>query len=87
MGDKEKIIAKLTDDYTKLSRQELLKVGFRQWDDVEMKGLLLIPLELYDKIPNGTKLTAISGETKIKGKDSIDTDTRGGLLAWGLVRK
>lgn len=86
-NDKEKVIAKLTDDYTKLSRRELFKEGFRDWGDESIPGLMLIPLEIYDKIPNGTKLTSIDGKTGIKGKDAIDTDTRGRLLAWGLIRK
>lgn len=84
-SDKDRVIAKLTDDYTELNRKELLKVGFRDWD--KTSNLLLIPYELFDKIPDGTKLTSIDGEVKIKGKDSIDMDIRGGLIAWGLIRK
>ena len=85
MNDKERVIAKLTDDYSRLGKEELLKLGFRHWN--KESGLLLIPIDLYDKIPDGTKLTSIDGEEKIKGKDGIDNDTRGGLLAWGLMRE
>ncbi len=46
---------------------------------------LLTPAE-YDDLPDGIVLISISGDKKIKGKDSIDQDTRGGFLAWGLFK-
>jgi hypothetical protein len=68
-------------DLTDKTEAELLALGLRHWDE---SGLLLIPGKLYDQIPDGTKLTCISGQTVIKGKDSIDDDTRGGLIAYGV---
>lgn len=61
---------------------QLFAFGLGNWDG---KGLLLIPLHLFDKIPNGMVLTSISGEKKTKGKDYIDDDTRGGMLAYGIL--
>lgn len=44
---------------------------------------LLTPREL-DEIPNGVILTCINDTTAVKGLDPIDTDTRGGYIAYGL---
>lgn len=51
------------------------------WDE----DLLLIPLSMFDCVPDGAVLTSIMGDKKVKGKDYIDNDTRGGLLAYGVV--
>lgn len=72
-------------DITTLSNEELAYLGFSKWDDDS--GLYLIPLWAFDLIPDGTKLTAIDGETRKKrGTRGIDMDVRFGCLAWGLVR-
>lgn len=69
-------------DVTEKTEEELLDLGFR-WFDKE-SGLLLVPLKLFDQIPNGTKLICIDGREKIKGTDDIDLDTRAGLIAYGV---
>ena len=66
----------------KLAAAELMLMGFGNWNG---KGLLLIPLALYDKIPDGTEVIAIDGDKLVKGKDHIDLDTRAGLLAFGIL--
>ena len=48
-------------------------------------GLLLIPLALLDRLPEGLILTSIDGEKYTVGQDEIDDDTRFGLLAYGVV--
>lgn len=58
--------------------------GMRSWDG---NGLYLIPLKDWPNWPNGVELTSILGEKVIKGKDYIDEDTRGGLLAFGIYPK
>lgn len=67
-----------------MTRAELLAEGFGVWDS---SGLLLIPLRLYEKIPDGTPLKCINRRTYIKGGQRIDEDTRGGLLAYGWIPK
>lgn len=67
---------------TDLSRDELLTLGFRDWDG---SGLLLIPRGLFDRVPKGTELRSIMGRTAVVGVDRIDMDTRYGLLAYGWV--
>lgn len=44
---------------------------------------LLTPAE-YKQLPDGTILTCINGEDKIKGADYIDQETRFGHLAYGV---
>lgn len=55
------------------------------WDDE--KTLWLITPEEFARLPDGFELTAINGDTAIKGKDYIDQDTRFGHLAWGASRE
>lgn len=47
------------------------------------KHLVLITPEEFAELPDGTELVCINGKTYIKGKDIIDSDTRGGHLAYG----
>ena len=73
---------------TSLSTNELEILGFHKWyDECECclnDYLYLIPLWIFDLIPDGTELESISGKKAIKGKDEVDLDTRGGVLAWGI---
>lgn len=68
----------------KLTKEELLSLGFRLWS--KTSGVLLVPAVLWDQIPDGVELTCIDGRTVIKGKDYIDDDTRAGLLAYGIKK-
>jgi hypothetical protein len=77
LGTKEEHVLDITDK----TEAGLLAMGLSPWDG---QGLLLIPSRIYDQVPDGTKLTSISGKTYIKGKDYIDDDTRGGFLAFGV---
>ena len=47
----------------------------------------LITPEQFVQLPDGTELTSIRGEKKIKGKDDIDQDIRFGYLAFGFLEK
>lgn len=49
--------------------------------------LRLIPIWLYMVIPVGTKLKSIGGEEIVFDGNNIDTDTRFGCLAWGIIPK
>ena len=44
----------------------------------------LITPEQFQQLPDGTELTSISGEKKVKGQDKVDQDTRFGYLAFGF---
>lgn len=57
--------------------------GMRSWNG----KLYLIPLADWKNWPKGCEVTSILGETKVKGKDYINKDTRGGLLAYGIYLK
>ena len=62
--------------------EELQALGFRWWTN---DGPYLIPLSLWDKVPDGTELVSINGNVVVKGVDPIHLDTRHGLLAFGFV--
>jgi len=52
----------------------------QNWDD----KLWLFSEDEFNKLPDGFELKSINGTIVIKGKDSIDMDTRGGWLAFGV---
>lgn len=58
----------------------LENIGFRRWNN----QILLIPLSFFDKLKVGTEVISVTGDRKTIGKDYIDKDTRGGLMAYGL---
>jgi len=66
---------------TELTNEQLMSIGFQFYDEIQA---LLIPLWVYHFIPDGTELTSINGEVKIKGKDYIDLDVRGGFISFGI---
>lgn len=66
---------------TKHPVDRLLKMGLRRWDE----GLLLLKPEHLPLVPDGTILTTILGEQKIKGKSHIDMDVRYGMLSVGIT--
>lgn len=55
-----------------------------EWTLDDGNKIYLITPEEYKKLPDGTKLIDIFGETFIKGIDIIDQDTRFGYIAFGL---
>lgn len=56
------------------------------WDDTSGAAKLwLLRPEHLPRVPDGAALVSIMGEVRIKGLDEIDTDTRGGCLAVGLL--
>lgn len=69
-------------DITTLTVDELSELGFQKWS--EEGALYLIPLWIYDLIPDGTELTSINGIKKRKGSQHIDLDIRFGCIAYGL---
>lgn len=73
------------DFFNTLTKDKAEKLGFRRWS--EDTPIYLIPGCFMDILPDGLVLTSIMGEKKIVGKDYIDADTRGGLLAYGITIK
>ncbi len=61
-------------------RMTLLDLGFGNWDG----ELMVIPLWAFNYIADGETLTAIDGDTVVKGTDPIDLDVRGGCIAFGF---
>ena len=60
--------------------RELFGVGFGNWDD----SLMLMPPWALGLMATGEILTSIMGDVAIVGSDYIDTDTRGGVTAYGF---
>jgi hypothetical protein len=54
--------------FNQLTEKELLDLGFRRWDD--NSDLMLVPASYYDQLPDGTEVTTIFGEVRVKGPDS-----------------
>jgi hypothetical protein len=62
------------------------------WEDKGVDTIYPIMEMTYKYIPDGTVLQCLFNNpgritNKIKGKDEIDMDTRGGRLAWGLTKE
>lgn len=74
---------KETVDLTKLDKEELSILGFKECDN----GIMLIPLYLMPNIPEGTEVFSIMGGKAIVGTDHIDNDVRGGCIAYGIYPK
>ena len=72
-------------DWDNLTEQDCKELRFGVWQ--KENPVRLIPIWLYKAIPMGTKLTSIDGEEIIFDGNNIDTDTRFGCLAWGIIPK
>ena len=79
------LINKLKEEipFETLTESDLRVMGFGEWDNEN--HLFLIPLLLWEYIPDGTEVTSIMGEKYVKGKDKISDDTRDGYLAYGIT--
>jgi hypothetical protein len=62
---------------------ELFNLGFGNWDG----NIMLLPLWALELVQQGEYLTCINGELRQVGVDEIDSDTRGGCLAYGFVHE
>lgn len=70
-------------DWKNLTLEEAKELRFCRWD--KESDLWLIPIWLYPFIPEDLELTSISGSKEFA--PNIDTDTRFGCLAWGILLK
>jgi hypothetical protein len=64
-----------------IPKPTLYGLGFGNWDS----HLVLLPLWAVGAIADGESLVSIMGERVEVGKDNIDLDTRGGLIAYGFL--
>jgi hypothetical protein len=71
-------------DFTQLTMDEAITLGFRQFNSDD-ENFLLVPLWLYPALPDGIHLRSINNEEVIKGVNDIDNDNRYGLLAYGIT--
>ena len=55
------------------------------WNLADGRTIYLLSPEAFTDLPDGTHLVCIDGTTSVKGVDKIDTDTRGGRLAYGTL--
>ena len=55
-----------------------------RWKLDDGHTIWLLTEKEFETLPNGTKLISILGEVVTKGIDTIDMDTRGGYIAFGL---
>lgn len=70
-------------DWKNLTIEEARELCFQKW--YEEFDLWLIPICLYPFIPEDLELTSIVGHKDFA--PNIDTDTRFGCLAWGILLK
>jgi hypothetical protein len=74
-------------DFNSLECDELKRLGFAQWKLAKDSILYLVPDYIFDSLPDGIELISIFNEKAIKGQNKIDRDTRGGCIAFGLLRQ
>lgn len=89
----QKAPAQTKEDFAKigLTAEELLQLtpseatllGFTRWEE-ENPTLHLIPVWLYPALPKGILVTSISGEETEFDKETHDSETRYGCLAYGI---
>ncbi len=56
-----------------------------RWKLDDGRTIYLLTPERFAALADGTAVVCIDGETRIKGTDPIDDDTRFGHLAYGLL--
>jgi hypothetical protein len=76
------------DDVENASVSQLHLLGFSNWDgkNADGKTLWLVPVGMYDAIPEGTELENINGKKIIFKRGVTDRDQRYGALAYGIRR-
>lgn len=70
-------------DFSQITESEAEILGFRRFSSESY--LYLVPLWLYEALPDGTELISIMGDKAVKGKDYIDNDVRFGCLGYGMI--
>lgn len=55
------------------------------WTLPDGRVIYLLTPDDFDRLADGTTVICIDGEASVKGTDTIDRDTRGGYLAFGVL--
>jgi len=71
-----------TINVAELTAEQMDELGFSKWN--EGSQMRLIPLWLYKWLPEVIETECINGTKSILKKSEIDTDNRGGCLAYGI---
>ena len=64
------------------SHETLKALGMRLWNE---SGLMLMPMEWYDHIPEGFEMLSINEDKVVFEKGKTDNDYRMGMLAYGII--
>lgn len=85
-----KVLKHIKEDMTKevwesLTDEECDYLHFGNWS--ETSTLRLIPIELFEALPEGLTVIGFFGDRCVVGKDYIDNDIRCGCLAYGIYPK
>ena len=70
-------------DFFNATAEQLEERGWMRWSNGDT--LRLCPETDFPNVPDGIAMYSISGTVHVKGRDYIDDDTRGGILAYGLI--
>lgn len=62
-------------------------MAYNDWTLDDGRVIQLITPDTLKNLDKGTKLICINGSTYTVGVDVIDDDTRGGLLAFGHLKR
>lgn len=71
-------------NFSKLTKDQAVSLGFTQYE-LPSKFIYLIPLYLLPIIPVGTELVTINDEVIVYDGNNVNNDTRGGMLAYGII--
>lgn len=71
-------------DFTKLSLDELKKLGCMRWGRSPIPNLWLLPGTLLDRAMRGQTLYGIDGNPYVVGYNAIDTVLLFGFIAYGV---
>ena len=72
---------KTPEDWKHISDTYARFLGFKKWDET---NLWLIPKYLYSVIPVGLKVKSVNGDIIVNDGTNLSSDTRCGLLAYGI---
>lgn len=77
------------DKVKKATVAQLKKMGFRQWEEADKDGniVMLFPKESFELIPEGFPAVDIFGVSEKFHKKSQSSDARFGALAIGVTRR
>lgn len=72
-----------TVDVSKFTSEQMDDLGFGRWE--ENNPMRLIPLWLFQFLPEEIETKDINGKTEILKKSEMDNDHRFGCLAYGII--